>query len=148
MATIDVKPGDPIPDDEYIVRYCRKYSWERRLSGGYKVKTKAFRSGSDPDGGISVNWLGRFGKNEEISLKKVCETTTYGGINSDGVFLKFNTRDIRKISIESLPGSLGTIFCPDKPNESHAEIRPSGDAVFKALALHAESHGSLLEVPS
>ena len=149
MPKIDLKYGDPIPDAEHIVRYCKRKTWKRKRGGGYEIRAGAFKSGSNPLGGVSVNWLGHFGKDEEAALKKVCETTTYMGIKGSGRFLRLNTTEIRKIVVESLGRSLVTKFRPgcNNTNPSHAEIFPSGDAVFKALALCAESHGAILEVP-
>lgn len=141
--------GDLIPDEEHVVRYCRKNKWKKKNGEGYEIKADAFRSGSDPTADISVNWLGYFGNDEAVSLNKVCETTTYRGINESGVFLKLNTTEIRKIFVESLGRPLATKYRPgcNNKNPSHAEICPSGDAVFKALALHAESHGTVIKVP-
>lgn len=145
----ELKYGDLIPDGEYVVRYCRKYSWKMRRDGSFRIKAGAFKSGSSPLSGVSVNWLGYFGRDDEIALNKVCETTSYRGIEASGRFLKLDTADIRKINIESLDRTLVTKYRPGRngTNPSHAEIFPSGDAVFKALALCAQHRGAILETP-
>ena len=149
MTTIDLKYNAPIPDGEFVVRYCRKNTWEMRRDGSVSIRAGAFKSGSNPLNDISVNWLGHFGRDEEKTLNKVCETTSYCGINGSGRFLRLITTDIRKIFVESLGRSLVTKYRPgpNNTNPSHADICPSGDAVFKALALCAKHHGAILEVP-
>ena len=149
MTTTNLEYDDPLPDDEFIVRYCRKYSWKLKNDGRRTIEAKAFRSGRDPLADISVNWMGYFGRNDSKSLNGVCETTTYNGINRDGLFAKLNTTDIKKIYIESLGRKLITKYRPecDGQNPSHAEICPPGDDVFKALARLASEHGTILEVP-
>ena len=72
---------------------------------------------------------------------------TYQGIDQRGRFVKLKSVDIRKIYIESFHTNLSAYFTPSRFNVSHTEIRPSGDAVFTALAAHAERYGSLLDVP-
>ena len=82
-----------------------------------------------------------------MALQRVCETTTYQGIDQSGKFVKLKSGDIRKIYIESLHTNLSAFYTPSHSNVSHAKIRPSGDAVFAALAAHSERYGSLLDVP-
>jgi hypothetical protein len=148
MPTSEVQPGEVLPDEEHVVRYCRRGSWRRLRGEGFRVKARAFRSGRHPEAAISVNWLGYFGEDDEFALQRICETTTYQGIDQSGKFVKLNSGDIRKIYIESLHTNLSAYFTPSHSNVSHAEIRPSGDAVFVALAAHAERYGSLLDVPT
>ncbi len=147
MTRSEVRPGDALPDDEQIVRYCRRGSWRRLRAEGFRVKARAFRSGRHPEAAISVNWLGYFREDDQVALQRICETTTYQGIDQNGKFVKLSSGDIRKIYIESLHTNLNAYFTPSHSNVSHAEIRPSGDAVFVALAAHAERYGSLLDVP-
>ena len=148
MTMSEVRPGDALSDDEQLVRYCRRGSWRRLRGEGFRVRARAFRSGRHPEAAISVNWLGYFGEDDEFALQRICETTTYQGIDQSGKFVKLNSGDIRKIYIESLHTNLSAYFTPSHSNVSHAEIRPSGDAVFVALAAHAERYGSLLDVPT
>ena len=149
MTTTDLEYNSPIPDGEFVVRFCRKYTWKVKRDGTYNIRAKAFRSGRSPANDISVNWLGHFKGDESFCLNRVCETTTYCGINGCGIFVRLDTTSIRKIYIESLNESLITRYRPeeDGKNPSHAEICPGGDAVFKALALHANKCGVVLEVP-
>jgi hypothetical protein len=147
MPTSEVQPGEVLPDEEHVVRYCRRGSWRRLRGEGFRVKARAFRSGRHPEAAISVNWLGYFGEDDQLALQRVCETTTYQGIDQSGKFVKLKSGDIRKIYIESLHTNLSAFYTPSHSNVSHAEIRPSGDAVFAALAAHSERYGSLLDVP-
>ena len=147
MKKSEVRSGEALPDHEHVVRYCGRGSWRRLRGGGFRVKAKAFRSGRHPEAAISVNWLGYFGEDDQSSLQRVCGTTTHQGIDQRGKFVKLNSGDIRKIYIESLHTNLSVYFTPAHANVSHAEIRPSGDAVFVALAAHTERYGSLLDVP-
>ena len=149
MTTTDLQYDDPIPDGEFIVRYCRGCTWKRRSNGKHRIKAGAFKSGSSPLYGISVNWMGYFSSDDNTSLNEVCETTTYGGINENGLFVKLSTSDIRKIQIESLSERLDIKYRPecDNKNPSHSEILPTGEPVFKALATLAKEQGVMLEVP-
>ena len=114
----------------------------------FEVESRAFESGSDPEGGISVNWLEYFSKDEQIALQKIRETTTYRGIRASGKFLKLNVGDIKKVGLESIQVNLKTVYAGEKTsNVSHAEICPPGNAVFTALVLCAERYGTLLDVP-
>ena len=149
MTANDLQYDDPIPDDEFVLRYCRGNRWKLRSNGRYRIKAGAFKSGSEPLADISVNWMGYYGDDDNISLNKVCKYTTYNGINKDGKFVKLNTTDIRKIHIESLSGNLDIRYRPERndKNPSHADICPSGDAIFKGLARLANEKGVVLEVP-
>ena len=119
----------------------------RKRGEGFRVRARAFRSGRYLEAAKSVNWLGYFGEDDQFALQRVCETTTYQGIDQRGRFVKLKSVDIRKIYIESFHTNLSAYFTPSRFNVSHTEIRPSGDAVFTALAAHAERYGSLLDVP-
>ena len=122
MKRSEVRSGEALPDDEHVVRYCRRGSWRRLRGGGFRVKARAFRSGRHPEAAISVNWLGYFGEDDQSSLQRVCGTTTYQGIDQRGKFVKLNSGDIRKIYIESLHTNLSVYFTPAHANVSHAEI--------------------------
>ena len=101
MEEGNVKYGDCLSDEQHVVRYCRKNTWKQEREGRFVIEPDAFISGSHPDKGISVHWLEYFDKNERLSLKRIRETTTYGGINEYGKYLKLNVGDIRKIGLEA-----------------------------------------------
>lgn len=149
MTKTILNRNDPIPDNEFVVRYCRKTGWKRKRNGSYNIKPNAFKSGTSPDDGVSVNWLGYFRRSESESLVKVCETTTYCGIDGHGRFLRLNTTDIRKFGSESMGTPLVTRYRPgsNNTNPSHAEIFPGGNRAFNALAACANRRGKVLEVP-
>ena len=147
MKEDKIKNGDLLTEKEHVVRYCRRGTWEREYGSEFTVEPGAFISGSNPDGGISVNWLEYFGKDERVSLQRIRDTSTYRGIRESGKFLKLNVGDIRKVGLEAIQVNLKVVYVGAPPNVSHAEIYPSGSPVFTALALCAERHGTLLDVP-
>ena len=148
MEGNSISYGDSLPDSEHVARYCKRSTWEIESGSVFTVDPDAFISGSNPDGGISVNWMEYFGRDERESLQKIRDTSTYGGIKASGKYLKLNVGDIKKVGLEAAQTNLRTIYVGKKPNVSHAEIVPPGGAVFTALALCAERHGTLLDVPS
>lgn len=76
MTRSEVRPGDALPDDVQIVRYCRRGSRRRLRAEGFRTKARAIRSGRHPEAAISVYWLGYFGEDDQIALQRICGTTT------------------------------------------------------------------------
>lgn len=138
--------GDPIPDEDHLVRYRRKDIWE--MMNKKNVDPEIFESKTYPNAGISANWLEFYGEDEQVSLKKIRKSTTYGGIRSSGGFLKLRVSALMKITSELAAGNLRVVYDGKEPNWSHVEIQPPGATTFNALALCANRHGTVLRVPS
>lgn len=147
MSKGNVKYGDRLSDEQHVVRYCRKNTWKQRHDGEITIKPSAFRSGTHPDKGISAFWLEYFGRNERYSLKRIRKTSTYQGFDEYGKFVKLNVGDIKKVGLEQIGVHLKAVYTGRPPNNSHTDICPPGPAIFNALALCAERHGTLLDVP-
>lgn len=136
----------PIPDTDHVVRYLNKEKW--CPSDGSGLQAVAFGDEAKPDTGVSVNWLEYFNKDDEVKslakIKRTCGRAT----RDSGRFLKLNVGDIKKATTEINP-PVCVIHDGDTrvENKSHAEIRPYIEAVFTALFLCAELHGTLLRVP-
>lgn len=145
MRRNSARVGDPIPDDDHIVRYRKKDIWEMARKKDFDPEI--FESKTYPNAGVSVNWLEYYCGDEWASLKKIRKSTTYSGIRTSGGFLKLRVSDLKKISSELPAGNLRVVYDGKDPNWSHAEVQPPGATTFNALALCANHHGTVLRVP-
>ena len=146
MKRNSTKVGEPIPDEDHVVRYRKRDIW--KMVEGRNFDPDIFESKRHPQAGISVNWLEYYGNDEKASLQEIRCSTTYGGIKTTGGFLKLKVEDIRRIGTELSVESLRVIYDGRCPNWSHAEVHPPGVTTFNALALCANSRGTVLRVPS
>ena len=146
MTKNNSKVGEPIPDEDHIVRYRKRDIW--KMADRKDFDPDIFESKRHPQAGISVNWLEYYGDDEKTSLQKIRRSTTYCGIKTSGGFLKLRVGDIRKIGAELSVENLRVVYDGRCPNWSHAEIHPPGVTTFNALALCANSRGTVLQVPS
>ena len=139
---------NPILNEHHVVRYRKKDIWEMMGADPPSVDPEIFENGKYPKKPISANWLEHFGTNEQVSIRKVRKTMTYGNIQPSGGFLKLNVGDIRRVGREFYAADLSIIYSENPPpNTSHADIYPPGATTFNALALCAEQHGTVLPVP-
>lgn len=143
----EINEGEPIPDGEYVVRYCRPGAWSLRDSGGFVIHQDAFHNHLHPNEGVSVNWLGYWCENLKCALQKVRETMTYKGLRKEGRFVSLNSTGIKTTRAKGSRSSLELLHRPRGKNKSHAVILPPGRETEAALRALAEKDGQLLEVP-
>ena len=148
MSKHSLKKGDPIPDDEYVVRYCQEGTWTIEREIGYVFFQEAFESERFPDEGVSVNWFGYWRGGDEHALRRILETTGHKGMRQEGRFLRLKSDDIRKLGLESSNNHLNVYYHPRGENKSHSEILPPGDEARIALRVHVEQAPCVMEFPS
>lgn len=136
----------PIPNTDHVVRYLNKEKW--CPSDGSGLQATAFGDESNPQSGVSVNWLEYYNReNLDESLAKIDRTCGLSTRES-GRFLRLKVGQIKKVLSEiTPPASVVHDGDEEVANKSHATIAPYIEAVFTALVLCAEQHGKYLEVP-
>ena len=59
MKRNSTKVGEPIPDEDHVVRYRKRDIW--KMMEGRNFDPDIFESRRHPQAGISVNWLEYYG---------------------------------------------------------------------------------------